>query len=320
MKRILISVLAVAFIMAGCASKSGLAPAAGYDQSFGYGGGAPSYPQEMPLPAATGMPAEAYARTADGIAANTNAVTTERMVIKNADLTLVVDDPEASMGDISTMAEAMGGFVVSSNVYKAYSSASGRNVPEASVVIRVPAEKLDEALKAIKAGSVEVQGETVSGEDVTAQYVDLQSQLKNLEAAEAQLTKIMQDAIDTEDVLNVYNQLVSIRGQIESIKGQMKYYEESAALSSVSVRLVAQETVQNLGPWEPGTTAGEAVRNLLEFWRDFVDFLIYLVLNFIPKLLSIGLVFGLPIWLIVRAVRKSRRKSKDAALEKAETK
>ncbi len=108
------------------------------------------------------------------------------------------------------------------------------------MIIRVPAEKLDEALETIKADAIEVQSENQSGQDVTSQYVDLESQLKNLEAAEEQLMEIMQKAEKTEDVLNVFNQLTSIRGQIESIKGQMKYFEESAALSAITVRLVAE--------------------------------------------------------------------------------
>jgi hypothetical protein len=194
------------------------------------------------------------------------------------------------------------------------STPSGLPVPEASVVIRVPAEKLDQALKTIKADAVEVQTETQSGQDVTSQYVDLESQLKNLEAAEAQLTEIMQKAEKTEDVLNVFNQLTSIRGQIESIKGQMKYYEESAALSAISVRLVAEETVKpiEIAGWKPEGTLRDAIQNLIYFFQDFVDFLIVFVVNFLPKLLTICLVFGLPIWLIVRAVRKSNRKRKAA--------
>jgi hypothetical protein len=282
------------------------------------GGGAPispdAYVQEAPaMPAPEAMPTQmAYSPETKSSGGN-NATTIERMVIRNADLAIVVKDPEASMTAISKLAEELGGFVVSSNLYETYTS-NGLPVPEATVVIRVPAEKLNDTLDKIKADATEVQSENVSGQDVTSAYVDLESQLKNLEAAEKQLMEIMSKAEKTEDVINVFNQLTSIRGQIESIKGQMKYYEESAALSAISVRLIAEETIQPIEVlgWKPEGTLRDAVQNLIYFFQDFVDFLIWFVVNFLPKLLTVAAVFGLPIWLIVRAVRKSNRKRKAA--------
>ena len=319
MKRPLIAILIAAFLLAGCGSVAlNSKPSDGlYDQSYGVGGGAPAYPEEMPL-AAPGTDMD-MAR-ADESTANVQAASRERMVIKNADLAIVVKDPEVSMEEISKLAEAMGGFVVSSNLYQSYTP-SGVLVPEASVVIRVPSEKLDEVMEKIKADSVEVQSENVSGQDVTSTYIDLESQLKNLEAAEKQLTEIMSKAQTTEDVMNVYNQLISVRGQIESIKGQMKYYEESVALSAVSVRLIAEETVApiTVGGWQLKGWANEAVQSLINFLQDFTEFLVKFVISFIPKLLIVALVFGLPIWLIVRAVRNGKRRRK-AQMEAKEEK
>jgi hypothetical protein len=93
---------------------------------------------------------------------------------------------------------------------------------------------------------------------VTSEYTDLESRLGNLEAAEEQLTRIMESAVKTEDVLNVYNQLVQTREQIEVIKGQMKYYEQSAAMSAVSVELIPNEAVQplSIGGWQPVGVVG----------------------------------------------------------------
>ncbi len=323
MKRILIPVLIAAFLLVGCGSNTRSLNSAPNDvmleQSYGVGGGAPSMPEEMPLAMPTmGMDmAKAY----DGSTANVDAASRERMVIKNADLAIVVKDPEVSMEEISKLAEDMGGFVVSSNLYQAYAN-SGKMVPEASVVIRVPSEKLDEVLETLKAEAVEVQSENVSGQDVTSTYVDLESQLKNLEAAEAQLTEIMSNAQTTEDVMNVYNQLISVRGQIESIKGQMKYYEESVALSAISVRLIAEETIQpiEVGGWEIKGWARDAVQGLVNFLQDFTQFLINLVINVIPTLLIVFVVLFLPLWLIGRAIRNALRTRKVRAEAKEEEK
>ena len=320
MKRTLFVMMIAAVLLAACGTQA-LAPMATeappYERpATGIGGGdsgyvEESYAPEAPLPQGT-MPA--YDKSNGG---NVDAAARERLVIRNADLSIVVKDPETSMTSISKLAEEMGGFVVSSNLYQTYTN-NGLPVPEASIVIRVPAEKLNDALEKIKADAVEVQSENQSGQDVTSEYVDLESQLKNLEAAERQLTEIMSKAEKTEDVLNVFNQLTSIRGQIESIKGQMKYFEESAALSAVTVRLVAEETVQPIEVlgWKPQGTLRNAVQNLIYFWQDFVDFLIWFVVNFLPKLLTIGAVFVLPIWLIVRAIRNANRKRKAAQTPK----
>lgn len=318
MKQKLSIILLAAFLLAACAP-SALRSA---EPSYVGGGGAEPYAQGAPAPmmdyaAAPTMVSMDVVAENDSAKSVANAV--ERMVIRNADLSVVVKDPEKSMEEIGKMAVEMGGYVISSNLYQSY-TASGTPVPEASVAIRVPAEKLDEALEKIKVDAVEVQNENVSGQDVTSQYVDLESQLKNLEAAEAQLVEIMSKAATTEDVMNVFNQLTSIRGQIEVIKGQMKYYEESAALSAVTVRLVAEEIIQPLevGGWQITGWARDAVQSLIIFLQDFTKFLINFVVSFLPKLLIVALVFGLPIWLIVRAVRGARKRKADAQAPKQE--
>ncbi len=139
----------------------------------------------------------------------------------------------------SQLAEAFGGWVVSSNINRV-TTANREEAVRGSITIRVMAERLDEALSRIKSGALSVENEAVSGQDVTQQYVDLTSRLNNLEAAETQLQSIMEDARRTEDVLSVYNELVRIRGEIETIQGQIQYFSESAAFSSISVELVPE--------------------------------------------------------------------------------
>jgi hypothetical protein len=202
---------------------------------------------------------------------------------------------------------------------------SGTTVPQGTISIRVPADKLDNALSQIEAGVVDVQSENRSGQDVTSQYVDLQSQLTNLQKAETDLQAIMDQAQNnpgndsttkTQDVLNVYNQIVSIRGQIEQIQGQMKYIDETTSTSAINVTLIAEETIKpiTIGGWKPQGVARDAVQALVSFLQGFVNFIIYLILLVLPILIVVFGPIALIVWGIVALVK--RRKARKAAQTK----
>lgn len=224
----------------------------------------------------------------------------ERLVIQNANLSVVVDDPERSMASISDLAEEFGGFVTSSYLYQT-TLGNGLQVPSANITIRVPAERLQEALDRIQSGAKDVLTTNRSGQDVTAEYTDLQSRLRNLEDAEVLLRQIMEQATDAEDILTAFNQLNSITEQIEVLKGQIQYYEESAAMSAISVELIASQAVQpiTIAGWEPVGVAKDAIQSLINALQGIVNALIWLVLYLLP----IVLVIGIPLWLLVRFVR-----------------
>ena len=255
--------------------------------------------------------------SANSAAGSGSAQAVERIVIKNASISISVADPSKSMTTISKMAEDMGGFVVSANVYKEQLG-GGVEVPRASITVRVPAEKLNAALDIIRGESkVTPISESLNSQDVTNEYIDLQSRQKNLEAAEADLVKIMDEAYKTEDVLTVYNQLVSIREQIEVIKGQIKYYSESAHFSAISIELIADAAVQPLeiAGWQPKGVAKEAINALIKTMQGLGTVLIWLVLDIIPVLLVVFIIFFLPFILLIRAWlrRRARRKAAKAA-------
>jgi hypothetical protein len=274
----------------------------------GYGGGAP----EVGVAPAAEQPAidsSGYDQSQDAF--NKAVQTQERLVIENADLAIVVKDPKVRMQEISDLAKEFGGFVVSSNLYQSY-TAMGKEVPEATIVIRVPSGRLDEALARIKEGAVDIDYENRSGQDVTSQYVDLQSQLKAKEAAEEKLLEIMDQATKAEDVLAIYLQVQIVQTEIEQLKGQIKYLEESADLSAISVRLIAEEGTQpiEVGPWKPEGAAKEAIQDLIFFVQNFVDFLIRFVLYNLPALILIGI----PLYLVFlggRALFRRFRKSNE---------
>jgi hypothetical protein len=263
---------------------------------------------EMPAPAMEESLAPMKGAASDSAFA-TGAQPDERIVIRNANLSIVVEDPTQSIEVISQMANSMGGFVVSSNVYKTMTS-SGLEVPNANITIRVPAEKLEEALDEIKGlvkdPKVDIQNEEVSGQDVTSEVTDLESRLRNLRAAETQLLEIMENATESEDVIAIFRELTNVRGEIEVIEGQLKYFRESARLSAISVFLQAKAAIEpiTIGGWQPGVEAQRALQALVEGGKYIVNALIWLVLFAVPILA----VIILPIFLIVRAVRKRSMK------------
>lgn len=249
-------------------------------------------------------------RAQDEVATGSKPGSQERMVITNASLSVVVEDPAASMDLVSNMATEMGGYVVTSSLYLTFSS-QGDEVPEATITIRVPSERLTEAMNRIKAlvkdAKLDIRNEQVSGQDVTQEYTDMGSRLRNLEATETQLLEIQSAATTTEEIMMVFNQITSIREQIEVLKGQMQYYEEASSLSSLSVTLIAHVVVEpvTVAGWQPEGIARDALQALVDAGKWLVEQLIWLVLYVLP----IVLVIGIPAFFILRAVRRQARKS-----------
>ena len=316
-KRIVFIFVVLIMVLTACGAKSASTPspaAVAPDMRANGTGGVTNEaaPGLAPAPAADGY---------TGKSTTSTAVTQERMVTMTVDLSIVVADPQKKMDAINQMAKALGGYLLSMNMSQVYTS-NGETVPQGSISIRVPSAKLDDALSQIKTGVVDVQSENRSGQDVTSQYVDLQSQLTNLQKAEQDLQAIMDEAKNnsgnntttkTQDVLNVYSQIVSIRGQIEQITGQMKFLEETTSTSAINVTLIAEQTIQpiEIGGWKPQGVARDAVQALVKFLQGFVNFIIYLVLLILPILIIIFGPIALVIWGILALVK--RRKAKKAA-------
>lgn len=315
-KYALILLTLTALVLSGCASAK-MESSMPEMISDGMVGAAPSVAFESPAMDYE-MPAE---ESTASIALNTNQAAIERIVIKNAELSIVVDDPAAAMKYIVDLAEGQGGFVVNSYLYKTYTS-NGIEVPAANITVRVPSQNLTTSLDDIKSlvkdGNTDILNETVSGEDVTREYTDLQSRLRNLENAAEQLQEIMDEAYKTDEVLNVYNRLVQVQEEIEVLKGQIKYYDEASRLSSIAVTIQAQASVAPLtiGKWQPQGIARDAVQALINALQFIASALIWILIFVIPVL---AIIF-VPIWLVIRFFIRRSNKRKAAKPEQEEPK
>lgn len=243
------------------------------------------------------------------------AKTIERMVIYNADMRIAVENPEDTMKTIIDMAEEAGGFVVYSNLYRTQTDRG--SLPQANLMVRVPAERLNAIMAEIKVLTPnpreDVLSENVSGQDVTAEYTDLESRLRNLEAAEQALVQLMDQAQDPQDVLDVFSELTYYRGEIEIVKGRMRYLEESAALSALSVDIVAKRSLQpiEIAGWQPQGTAKRAIEALIDAAQSLADAAIWFGIFCLPFLIPLGV----GVYFLVRLFRKRKAHKRAEALE-----
>jgi len=221
MKRLIIGLTLVACLLApaACAPAGAPPPSEGMPREE-----APPSPEEERPPPAPEAPAVSEEELGQPWA-------TERMIVRTGDVSLIVEDVPEAMNQITGLAASFGGYVVSSKRWREEERLAG------AIAIRVPAEHFDDAMKALRELAVDVSSEKTSSKDVTEEYVDLGSRLRNLEATEAQLLKLMEKAEKAEDILAIYRELSKTTGEIEQTKGRMQYLERTSATSLIEIRL-----------------------------------------------------------------------------------
>ncbi len=230
-----------------------------------------------------------------------------RRIIYEADLELVVEDPEQAGDQITDLAEGLGGYVAEATFYRYSDKMAGR------MTLRVPQERFQEALDQLRALAVRVDREELRTDDVTAEYVDLQARLRNLEATEeelrALLTEVRKRTQKASDVLAVYRELTQVREEIERIKGRLQMLETLTAFATIRVELRPYELTQPTTPtrWDPRITLHQAWGTLLGLLRGLVDLMIYAVVVVLPVLIIVALPI-LAFLALVRFLIRRRRK------------
>lgn len=230
----------------------------------------------------------------------------ERLIIRTGNLSIVVEDTEATLAKISELAASGSGWVVNSSVYQ-YSG----DAKTGEITIRIPASDFSRIVSLVKDMALEVTSEDSSGQDVTDEYVDLSSRLGNLEATAARVRNFLDETRNVEEALAVNVELSRLEGDIELIKGRMQYLEQSAAYSTLTVHLtpdVLSQPIEVAG-WRPKGIAKEAIEALVATLQGLANLLIWFVIYLLPVLLLLGA----PAWLVVRAVRRRRQRRRAAA-------
>jgi hypothetical protein len=251
-----------------------------------------SAPSPLPAPRVDTESADRSGSLGEGN--NLGSSDTDRKIIKTGYITLEVENIIETMDKVASMAQDLGGYVVSSNKH-----GSDNDEIFGTMSIRIPAERFDETLAKLRQLAIEVPNESTDSRDVTEEYTDLESQLHNLEATEAQYLALLGKAETVEDILKVHEELSNVRGQIEHIKGRMQYIERTSDMSLIEISLQEVTSIDKKG-WSASNTFLSAINGFI---------------TFLTALASIAIWFLIfcPIWIpvVVILVRRRRKKARD---------
>jgi hypothetical protein len=223
-----------------------------------------------------------------------------RMIVKNADVRLLVKDTDVAIDRTTQIAGDAGGYIVSSRVW--YQDYYGNNLKYASITLGVPVDEFERVLTRLRGLAVRVLDETASGDDVTEQYVDLQSQLTNLEATRERLKEFLRDTKTVDEALRVNQELANIESQIEQIKGRMNYLSDRSAYSTITINLEPEFPILTPTPtstpkptatpipWKPGDTFNDAKDTVTVAYQGIANFLIWLFVVILPIVLPPALI------------------------------
>jgi hypothetical protein len=206
----------------------------------------------------------------------------EQRIIKTGDITIEVDDVGAALAGVRALATRLDGYVGGSQ--------AGTIDEEATLTLRIPADRFDEALAALHELDGDVLAEATREEDVTTQIVDLEARIENLEASEATYRDLVARATDIEDILAVQTRLDTVRGEIEQMRAQLEAVSSQADLSTLTVTILPAAFTAQSSEWDPGATFREALASLLAVVQGIASGLIWLGVVILPVALVIGVV------------------------------
>jgi hypothetical protein len=293
-------------------------------ESLGYVGGALDKATAVPAAVMPPPPPKPAEMAAGGIGARASSAVTGfvpqpldgarngRKVVRNADLVLTAKDTGEAVRRLTRLAPSYHGYVAG------VSSAKDGDLMSYVLTLKVPAEAFERALEEVKAAALRVDSESVSTEDVTDQYVDLDARSRALRGTERELLSLLSESRSrgskVGDIMEVFGELTSIRTQIEQIQGQMRQMEQITAFSTlrVSVRPDALSRPVVTASWRPSETLHADLAALAGIGRGLVDLGIGLLVLGLPAS-TVALVAAWAAWRMYRMVRRLSRPPVGAA-------
>jgi hypothetical protein len=228
----------------------------------------------------------------------------DRMIIRNVTMMLSVDDVSQAFQQVEMIAASVGGSVTGSSLKQEGERTS------ASMMLRIPADQrtYNSTMEQLRKLAVRVPEESLSSQDVTEEFVDLESTLRNLQATEARLVSLMERAQKVDEVMAVQREITNVRGQIERIEGRRRFLERRSELTTINLTLrdAAAPTLGQPRGWSPAATFEEAFTALTRSMQLFARVGIWLIV-WLP-------VYGVAIAAIWWLLRQLRRRREPAAV------
>jgi len=243
---------------------------------------------------------EMAASEGGGVQYSDTQATEERKVIKSAYLEVEIETGkfENVIFKLTALAEQNGGFVSST---QSYSDSDGK-LTSGQITIRIPHGQYNSALDMVKDMGT-VTSISISGQDVTQEYVDLESRLRNLVAQEDVLLGLMEESRNVEDSLMVQRELSWVQGEVEVLKGRMNYLDNMVSFSTIDVFLFEPEPITASSGWGFLDALRRGLRGAVSVFNGFMVFLIAAS----PVLIAIAIIL-IVIWQIIK--RRKRRRAK----------
>lgn len=207
----------------------------------------------------------------------------DRRIVKTAELGIEVEDVREGAAEAQQIAARFDGSVLSSRIEGNDDSVI------ADLVLTVPSQEFEGALNELRDLGKKVTTDTVRGEDVTEEFVDLESRERNLVAAEQSLLGLYERADNVGDALSIERELTNIRGQIEQVQGRIQYLDQRATTSQISLNVQPVPA-----PPPPRPPEWSPARVVAQSWDASLD-----VLQSIATAIISAVVFG---WWLVPAL------------------
>ena len=222
----------------------------------------------------------------------------DRKIVRSSSLEMTVASPSEAAEKIRAVTMSLGGYIENSEI-------NTQDAPTATLTIRVPAAKLDEAKAELRGLAVRVDSEKTDAQDVTKQYVDMDARLRNLRAEEAQYLTIMKSATKVQDMLDVSEKLSSVRGEIEQQQAEFATLSKQVETVAVTILLRAQVETDVLGfHWRPLYQLKLAAHDALEGLANYATTMMAVIL-YLPVILlwAVTIFFGGFVgWRVIRWV------------------
>ena len=237
----------------------------------------------------------------------------DRKLIQTVHMSAETEDLDAVLSQLNSRIAELGGYVQNSNIQNG-SAYSGKRYRSASLTVRIPAENLNSFVENIGDVSNVVSSQKTV-EDVTLSYVATESRMKALQAEEARLLELMDQAKDLNDLLTIESRLTDVRTELEQVTSALKVLTNQVDYSTVYLNI--SEVTEYTDTSEPESIwqrIGDGFVESLENIGIFLEELFVFLIVALPYLVLISVV-PVAILLIIRGKKK---KKKQAANENQE--